>query len=108
METEEIRRKKGEEELRYLLQWIVKNPDDWRRICDPNFFQMGIPEILKLIERLEGAGLQTVAYIFLNYADYESREMDAVRTQIISETMAELSIPTLMERVKKNLREQIS
>lgn len=108
MSETDLRKEKGEEELQHLLKWIVKNPEDWNHICDPEFFQLEIEEILKLVEKLEKAGLQTAAYLVLNHGDYKSKEMGAVRRQIVNETMAELSGEKLMERIKEKLREQIA
>lgn len=108
MREEDLRKGTGEEELQYLLRWIVKNPEDWNHICDPDFFQLGIAEILELVEKLERAGLQPVAYLVLNHGDYKSKVMGAVRRQIVSETMADISGEKLMERIKEKLREQIA
>lgn len=107
MNKADFRKEKGEEELQHLLRWIVKNPEDWNHICDPEFFQLEIDEILELVEKLEKAGLQPVAYLVLNYGDYKSKAMGAVRRQIVNETMADLSGEKLMERIKEKLREQI-
>lgn len=107
MNEADFRKEKGEEELQHLLRWIVKNPEDWNHICDPEFFQLEIDEILELVEKLEKAGLQPVAYLVLNYGDYKSKAMGAVRRQIVNETMADLSGEKLMERIKEKLREQI-
>lgn len=40
----------------------MKNSDDWKHICDPNFFQLETMEILKLVEKLEMEGFQVVGY----------------------------------------------
>lgn len=103
MEMQMKIRESGEEELRRFLEWIVKNPEDWRHICDPGFFQLEISEISDLIGKLEKAGFLTVAYLVFNYADYKSAKMERARTQIVNQALVDIPISKLMEQIRKNL-----
>lgn len=96
--------RKGQKELRRLLQWIVEHHDDWEHICDPDFFTLTVREKLELVRRLEEAGLLSIAYVVLNTCVNKSRGMEVVRNQIIHEITAEIPVERLMEKIKNNLR----
>lgn len=91
-------------ELRRLLRWIVDHHDDWEHICDSEFFSLTVGETLELIERLEQAGLLSVAYVVLYSVGNKSRQMEIVRDQIIHEIMAELSVERLITIIKNSMK----
>ncbi len=99
-EKTEVIVSEGRRELKRLLMWIVEHHDDWEHICDPEFFALSVRERLGLIERLEQAGLYSIAYVVLYAAGERSREMEVVRDQIVHEILADTPIEVLMERIK--------
>lgn len=105
MEIQAEVKRRGEEELRRFLEWIVENQEDWLHICDPGFFQLEIAEIATLIEKLEKAGFQMIAYLVFNYAEYKSAKMETARTQIVNQALADIPVSKLMEQIRKNLEE---
>lgn len=103
-EKTEIILDEGRRELKRLLIWIAENHDDWEHICDPEFFSLSVRERLELIERLEQAGLHSIAYVVLYAAGERSREMEVVRNQIIHEILADIPAEVLMERIKNVMK----
>ncbi len=106
--TKENVMKENRRSLKRLLNWIADHHDDWEHICDPEFFTLTVVEKKELIERLEQAGLITVAYVVLYSVGDRSREMEIVRDQIIHRILADTPTDVVMREIKKNLKESNS
>lgn len=91
---------KGYGELKRLLQFIVKYPDDWECICDMDFFDVSVERRLEIIEHLEMMGVWSAAYIVFHLAGSKSREMEMVRNQLAHEIMANVSVVNLTDQMK--------
>ena len=92
----------SEKELHRLIIWTKENPDDWRRICDPDSYNADIEYIAGLVERLYRENLLTLIYFVLHTNDYVIG-IDWVINRTINECLLDTSIDVLMERFRTNL-----
>ncbi|MCD8195835.1 MAG: hypothetical protein LUE24_01460 [Lachnospiraceae bacterium] len=100
---ETIIHQEGKQELERLLRWIAENQEQWLCICDPEYFGLPIKKRRELIANLKEAGLYTAAYIAFWSAGARSPELENVRTQLVSEVIAELPVDEVMERMDRIL-----
>lgn len=92
----------SEKELHRLIIWTKENPDDWRRICDPDSYNPDIEYIVGLVNRLYKDNLLTLIYVVLHTNDHVV-SIDWVINRTINECLLDTSIEVLVERFRKNL-----
>lgn len=95
--------KESENGLRRLLQYIVDNPLDWEAITDMESCGVNAKQRLEIMERLEDAGLLSVAYVVLYLVGDKSREMELIRNRISGELVLNVPSKNLMALIKEAL-----
>lgn len=102
--TAEVR--SSETELQRLIDWSKDNQKDWRRICNPDSYDMTVEYLADLVERLYEARIYTLIYVVI-FSSYYAKGMEQVLYKTVGECFLDVPIQTLMKRFRNNLRDTV-
>ena len=96
---EEVKRE-SENGLKRFLRFIIDNPADWEAICNMEGFRINVKRRLLIMQKLEAAGLLSVAYLVLYLSADGAREIEEIKEQVDHELAARIPVSELINLIK--------